>query len=143
MWSTGEADADASLAVAADLGGAADHPSDHRRLGEIAEGELARPSPILRLVEHEIDRAAIERRNAEGEERAEAEQERQRNNRPGDVRRRRSGAACSGFRVNCRGWGCPVYNVVRRGESLLLVGRQLPDCRGGGGDAYFRCHSGV
>ena len=51
---------------------AADYPGDHRRLGEIAEGKLARPGPVLRLVEHEIGLGGIDRREPQSEQGAEA-----------------------------------------------------------------------
>ena len=47
--------AHAGLAVAADRAGRCDDPRQQRRLREVAEGELARPRPVLRLVEEQID----------------------------------------------------------------------------------------
>ena len=61
---------DAGFGIAADLADAADHPGDHRRLGEIAEGKLLRPRPILRLVEHEIGLGEIDRRQPQSQQRA-------------------------------------------------------------------------
>ena len=46
--------ANTGFAVTAKFRSAADDPGDQRRLGEIAEIELPRPRPILRLVKHEV-----------------------------------------------------------------------------------------
>ena len=46
--------ADAGFAAAANAFGDGNRPGQKRRLGEISEGEFARPDPILRFVEIEI-----------------------------------------------------------------------------------------
>ena len=47
--------ADAGFGRAADGFRARDHPGEQRRLREVAERELARPRPVLRFVEEQID----------------------------------------------------------------------------------------
>ena len=47
--------ADAGFARSADEVGGRDRPCQQRRLGEVAEVELARPRPVLRFVEEQID----------------------------------------------------------------------------------------
>ena len=58
-------------------GCAANDPGDHRRFGEIAEIERARPGPVLRLIEHEIGGGGLNRREPHGEEDAKAKRQAQ------------------------------------------------------------------
>ena len=62
---------DADLAVAADRGCPTDQPGDHRGLGEIAESEVSRPSPILGLVEDEVGLGGMDRGKPQSQQRAE------------------------------------------------------------------------
>ena len=55
----------APFGVAADFRREPDQPGDERGLREIAEGEVARPRPILGLVEEEVGLGEIERQPGE------------------------------------------------------------------------------
>jgi hypothetical protein len=62
--------------LAAKLRGAADDPGDQRRLGVIAECQLARPEPILRLVEEQLRSRENQSHNPENCQHRDAEQQR-------------------------------------------------------------------
>lgn len=63
--------AHAGLAVATDRCGRADQPGDQRRLVEVAEVEMLRPGPVLRLVEAELEGRNADRSRAHGKYRRE------------------------------------------------------------------------
>ena len=133
---------DTGFRIAADLGHTADHPSDHRRLGEIAEGELARPCPILRLVEHEIGLGGIGRRKPQSEQRSEAGKQAEEIAGIGDGRARDL-TQHDGFWPEGRVFR--MYYVVHCGESLILLplSAYLPRPDTSPVHAYFRCHPSV
>ena len=130
--------------IAAQLAGAADHPGDHRRLGEIAEGKLARPGPILRLVEHEIGVGGVDRREPQSEQGAEADEQPEEITGLGDGRARplthhdrsRDEGGEGGHGVQCCAHRRKLVTGARQRPFAAPPERVRVH-------AYFRCHPSV
>ncbi len=131
---------DAGLTVPADCGRPTDQPGDHRGLGEIAEGEIARPRPILGLVEDEVRLGGVDRGEPQSEQRAETSDKRKEVAGPGkDARVLRHDKA---LEFAGRRGGLQCCAARRKLVTGAPIGADLPRSRGQV-HAYFRCYSGI
>ena len=109
--------AHAPFGVAANLGGEPDDPGDQRGLGEIAEGEVSRPKPILRLVEENIGLGVEQRQQSEDEQ---ARKDRQQPKPIVSIRERRGAVTRTG--LASVGGGLQGGSLPRLGTPPLVQG---------------------